>query len=76
MNKQRRKQIEDVKRKIEELREEVETIRDEEQEYYDNMPESIQLGEKGDQAEYAISYLDEVIEALDGCETPLEDAAQ
>ena len=50
MNKQRRKQIYELAEKIRELKDEVETLRDEEQDYYDNMPESFQGGEKGDKA--------------------------
>lgn len=47
MNKTRRKAIDDVVAKLQELRDEVESLRDEEQDYYDNMPESFQNGEKG-----------------------------
>jgi len=41
-----------------------ETVRDEEQEYFDNMPESIQSGEKGQAAEELISRLEEAIELI------------
>lgn len=75
MNKARRKAIEDVVAKLQELRDEVESLRDEEQDYYDNMPESFQNGEKGGAAENAISYMesasgyiDNAIEEL-GCAT-------
>lgn len=44
----------------------MEAIRDEEQEYRDNMPESLADGEKGQKAETAISALEQVIEDLDG----------
>jgi hypothetical protein len=37
----------------------IENARDEEQEYYDNMPESIQQGEKGDNASECADALDE-----------------
>lgn len=75
MNKQRRKSIDDVVAKLQELRDEVESLRDEEQDYYDNMPESFQNGEKGEAATAAIEYLesasgyiDNAIEEL-GCAT-------
>ena len=48
MNKQRRQQPNELAEKIRALKDEVETLRDEEQDYYDNMPESFQNGEKGD----------------------------
>lgn len=50
MNKERRKAISDLVDRVEELKAEVESLMNEEQEYYDNMPESIQNGEKGDTA--------------------------
>lgn len=50
MNKQRRQQPNELAEKIRALKDEVETLRDEEQDYYDNMPESFQGGEKGDKA--------------------------
>ena len=40
-------------------------MRDEEQEYYDNMPEGLQAGSRGDRAEDALNALDEAVSALD-----------
>jgi len=51
--------------KAADLKDELETLRDEEQDYYDNMPESIQAGEKGDNATAAIEVMDSVIDELD-----------
>ena len=79
MNNDRRKQIDkicDQMKELDELRlklkelaenikEDVESVRDDEQEYYDNMPEPLQGGDKGQAAEAAISILDDVINALD-----------
>jgi hypothetical protein len=72
MNKDRRKQIDEAvalaqqaAELIEQLKEAAETIRDDEQEYFGNMPESIQQGDKGQAAEEAISALDEAVSALD-----------
>lgn len=42
----------------------VEALRDEEQEYFDNMPEGLQGGDKGSMAEEAIGQLEEAIERL------------
>lgn len=73
MNKDRRKQIAEVIKSLETVKEDisalaadVETIREEEQEYFDNMPESFQMGEKGEKAEAAI-------DALDSAHSDLED---
>lgn len=54
MNKQRRKDIEDVRARLEELRDEIEALKNDEEEYYDNMPESFQNGERGEKAQEAI----------------------
>jgi hypothetical protein len=43
----------------------LESCRDDEQEYYDNMPESIQGGEKGCNAEQDVATMEEVISALE-----------
>lgn len=58
MNKSRRKAIQDVIAKLETLRDEVESLLNEEQDYYDNMPESFQNGDKGSAASDAISYME------------------
>jgi uncharacterized coiled-coil DUF342 family protein len=75
MNKARRKAIQDVIAKLETLRDEVESLLNDEQDYYDNMPESFQNGDKGSAASDAISYMesasgyiDNAIEEL-GCAT-------
>ena len=73
-------QLDAIREKIQELYSEIESIRDEEQEYFDNMPESMQQGEKGSHTEEVIRHLDD---ALDACEfdvetivTELESAAE
>jgi len=72
MNKERRKQVSEIADRIKtlktmaaEIKEAIECIRDDEQEYFDNMPESLQGGEKGDAAQEFISACDEVSSALD-----------
>lgn len=45
-------------------------LRDEEEEYYENMPEGVQSGEKGENAREAVNALDEALDAL----TTLRDA--
>lgn len=41
------------------------TLRDEEQDYFDNMPESLQAGEKGEKAEAAINAMENVVGLLE-----------
>jgi hypothetical protein len=44
---------------LEDIQGDIETIKDEEQEYIDNLPESLQGGEKASMAEEAVSNLDD-----------------
>ncbi len=71
MNKTRRAAIdaaiatlETLRGQIEDTANAVETIRDEEQEYFDVMPEGLQYGDKGQNAEAAISALDDALSPL------------
>lgn len=65
MNKERRKDIASIVEELEALQERIEIVRDEEQDYFDNMPESFQSGEKGMAAEEAISNLDDAFGEMD-----------
>lgn len=72
MNKSRRKEIEAAiklleaaQSSIEAARDAVETIKSDEEEYRDNMPETLQGGEKYERADTAVNNLEEVYEALD-----------
>ena len=56
--------FDDLKSQCDELAGEVEQIKDEEQEAYDNMPEGLQQGERGQQASEAIENLDNALTAL------------
>lgn len=71
MNKDRRKHINDIVEQLNILLLEIEDVKDEEQEAYDNLPESMQSGEKGEKMsdavnnlEYAFDSLTEVIDYL------------
>lgn len=72
MNKDRRKSIDEAigllqeaEAKVDEAKSLIETARDEEQEYFDNMPESLQGGDKGQAAEAAVSALEEALSPLE-----------
>ena len=88
MNADRRKRIEEltveVREKlaglIDDIRNEAESIKDEEQEAFDNLPESLQSGEKGDAMQESISRLEDAVSSiesiyLDEIASALEDAA-
>lgn len=65
MNKERRKRIEEACEQLQPLLDVLQECRDEEQDYYDNMPESFQQGERGTQAEGNVSILEDMISKLE-----------
>lgn len=74
MNKDRRARIQALIDKLEGIKEDIDFIKDEEQEYYDNMPESIQAGERGDKAQEAIDNLESTLDYLNDVTGFLEEA--
>lgn len=82
MNKDRRKRIQALEAQLsklvlpdmnlEDIKSDIEGIKDEEQEYYDNMPESLQSGDRGQRAEEVVGLLgeaeDELQELIDAFE--------
>ena len=80
MNKARRTAIADLIRQLDdipdlnELATAARELASEEQDYFDNMPESLQGGEKGQAAEQAASALEELADALEQAASALEDA--
>lgn len=88
MNKQRRKNIgktiellaearglmEEANAKAAEAKEMLETAKDEESEYKDNMPESMQNGDKGSMADEAIDNLETADSAMESAVDTLDEA--
>ena len=74
MNNDRRARIQALINKLEDIKEDIDFIKDEEQEYYDNMPESIQAGERGDKAQEAIDNLESTLDYLNDVTGFLEEA--
>lgn len=56
--------VDAVKEEAESLKSDIEAIKDEEQEAFDNMPEGLQNGEKGETVTEAINKLQEAEDAL------------
>ncbi len=65
MNKLRREKLAKLSGEASTLSASIQELLDEEQEYFDNMPESIQGGEKGNVAQAAIDSMQSAINALD-----------
>lgn len=74
MNAARRKEIEKAVALIEVAHGMIEQAMADEQDYYDNMPESLQGGEKGDVANNAIEQLDTAMNSLDEATSAAQDA--
>lgn len=76
MNRARRKELkrilgimDELTAKIEEVKEELQNVIDEETEAYDNLPGSIQDGERGEQMQEYIDTLQDVVDSLDELDT-------
>lgn len=65
MNNARRKELERARVLIAEAGDIIRTAQEEEQEYFDNMPENMQTGDKGTKAEETASNLEEISSELD-----------
>ena len=65
MNKERKKQLRQWSQKAEALKNELENILWDEQNYYDNIPENLQLSSRAEYSEESIGYMEEAIESID-----------
>lgn len=63
MNRERRKQISEAQELLDQAFDILQTCLEEEQEYYDNIPENMNTGERADASETALEYLSEAIQA-------------
>lgn len=59
MNKARRKRLAEAAELLEQARDILEEVKDEEQEAHDNLPESFQQGERGEEMESYIAAIEE-----------------
>lgn len=83
MNNARRKQLDDLRQRISALKDQADELKDElesgplsdEQDAFDNMPESLQDGEKGEKAQAALDAMQEAVDALDEVMSALDEAA-
>lgn len=74
MNKTRRNVVRDLIARLEAIAAEINEIKDQEQTYFDNMPEAIQDGERGEAAENAISALEDALSSIDEVAGSLQEA--
>lgn len=74
MNADRRKALAKPAADFSHIKSQLETIRDEEQEAYDNLPESLQGGDRGEAIQEAITALDSAWDAADELESYIDEA--
>ena len=65
MNKQRRSTLRAINERISTIKDEIETVMDDEQEAYDNLPDGIRDGDRGEQMADNVSELQRVIDSLE-----------
>ena len=68
MNKARRKRLGEAFEKIGEIKDILDEVRDEEQDAYDNLPESFQNSERGEEMQNYIEMIDEAYGYLEDAE--------
>lgn len=73
MNKERRNRLKEVKEKIAEILCTIEEVRDEEEAAYDNLPESIQNGERGELMYSNVDTLQEIYENLESLPNDIDE---
>lgn len=76
MNNTRRKQIAAIQDKLSQLAEDLQLIFDAEQEAFQNLPESIQYGERGERMEEVIDSLEQAIFAMEEANEHMENAKE
>lgn len=74
MNNARRKQLAEIAEQLQELRDRIEQLQGEEQDGFDNLPESLQQGERGQAMEQAAEQMGNALDAIDEAAQALEEA--
>ena len=72
MNKARRKRLGEALDKIDEVKDILGEVRDEEQDAYDNLPESFQNSERGEEMQNYIEMIDEAYGYLEDAESVVD----
>lgn len=76
MNNERRKRIDALLEKLSSISTDIDILLDEEQEAFDNLPESLQDGERGQKMTEAVDLLEDAKGALEDAITTLEGAKE
>lgn len=74
MNNERRKRLAALSQQLAELKDDIQSVLDEEEEAFNNLPEGLQSGERGDSMQTDIASLDAAISALEEAGDQLTEA--
>ena len=72
MNKERRKELEEIAGAIMDVRMRLESVKDEEQDAFDALPEGFQRSDKGEAMEEAIQNMEDAIGQLEDAQSSVE----
>lgn len=75
MNKQRRKELEKIGEELALLYERLESVIGEEREGFENLPEGLQNGERGESMTANADQMDEALSSIDEAKTAIEEVA-
>ncbi len=73
MNKARRKELDRAADMLREAYSIIESCRDDEEDAYDNLPESFQDGERGEEMQEYIDVMDEAMDQIDEAANAIEE---
>lgn len=76
MNNERRKAIEKVQEELQQLYSKLDDLRSDEQDAFDNLPESLQNGDRGEQMQAAIDAIENAMSQIDEARNELDTAIE
>lgn len=76
MNKERRRRLNELQGKIEEIVSIIEDVQGEEQDAYDNLPENMRDGDKGQAMDAAIDEMNNAVQSLNEALSSIESAQE
>lgn len=76
MNKQKRKRIGEAVTLIEQAKDIIEEVSGDEEETFENLPESLQYGERGEAMQTAVDNMQTAVGSLEEAVNSLEEAAE
>jgi len=74
VNNERRKRLAVLSQQLSELKDDVQAVLDEEEEAFNNLPEGLQNGERGDSMQTDVASLDAAVSALEDASDYLTEA--